>query len=302
MATTTEFTGLGELLQNAAKKQKKRAALYFDGNAISYTEVDEASNKVANGLKSLGIKKGDRVAIMLPNIPEFVYTLFGIQKIGAVAVPFNTLYKGREIIHILNDSGAVAIVALTNFASLLNEVRGDCPGLKYVITTGQRTLVFVEPGTTANVQAVFEKSRFKSSDEVFRTFGEILLAAIKEMGVTGAFYKHRGSIRSGGKKLATIVVQEIENLYVVNGLLFTAPLGTDEFFKVLWVPAEIKDKVVEPSTSLEEELGRSVALEELRDALVRHFGAAMETSVVSGELKRDEIFGYEKNRALATRK
>lgn len=298
----TNFSGLGELLQDAAKKQKKRPALYFDGNAISYAEVDEASSKVANGLKSLGIRKGDRVAIMLPNIPEFVYALFGIQKLGAVAVPFNTLYKGREIIHILNDSGAVAIVALTNFASLLNEVRGDCPNLRHVITTGQRTLVFVEPGSTVNIQAVFEKTRFKDGDAVFRFFGETLLATIEALGVQGAFYKHRGSIRCRGKKLATIVVQEIENLYVVNGLLFSGPLQTDEFFRVLWVPAEIKDKVVEPSTSLQEELGRAVPIDEYRDLVVSTFQEALGTEVVTGELKRDEIFGYEKNRALASRK
>lgn len=299
---STDFFGLGRLLQDAAKKQKKRPALYFDGNAISYNEVDEASNKVANGLKALGVQKGDRVAIMLPNIPEFVYTLFGIQKVGAVAVPFNTLYKGREIIHILNDSGAVAIVALTNFASLLNEVRGDCPNLRHVITTGQRTLVFVEPGSTVNIQAVFEKTRFETADAVFRFFGETLLSTVEALGVQGAFYKHRGSIRCRGKKLATVVVQEIENLSVVNGLLFAGPLEADEFFKVLWVPAEIKDKVVEPSTSLQEELGHPVAMDEFRDILVSTFTEALGTEVVPGELKRDEIFGYEKSRALASRK
>lgn len=299
---SNNFSGLGQLLQDAAKKQKKRTALHFDGSAISYTEVDDAASKVANGLKTLGVQKGDRVAIMLPNIPEFVYTLFGIQKLGAVAVPFNTLYKGREIVHILNDSGAVAIVALTNFSSLLNEVRGDCPTLRHVITTGQRTLVFVEPDSTVNIQAVFDKGRFESADDVFSFFGETLLAAVESLGVEGAFYKHRGSIRCRGKKLATIVVQEIENLYVVNGLLFAAPLHTDEFFKVLWVPAEIKDKVVEPSTSLQEELGRPVPLDEFRALLVSTFGEATGGDVVPGELKRDEIFGYEKNRALAWRK
>ncbi len=298
----TNFVGLGRLLQDAAKKQKKRPALFFDGNPISYAEVEEASNKVANGLKSLGVRKGDRVAIMLPNIPEFVYTLFGIEKLGAVAVPFNTLYKGREITHILNDSGAVAIVALTNFASLLNEVRDDCPDLRHVITTGERTLVFVEPGSTANIQAVFEKTRFESPDAVFRFFGETLLSVIEALGVKGAFYKHRGSIRCRGKKLATIVLQEIENLYVVNGLLFSGPLNTDEFFRVLWVPAEIKDKVVEPSTSLQEELGRPVSMPEFRDLMVSTFQETLGTEVVPGELKRDEIFGYEKNRALASRR
>lgn len=67
-------SSIGRILEERAKKYRKKPALLFEGKQISYAQLNESVNKLANGLKSLGIKKGDRVAIMLPNIPEFVYS------------------------------------------------------------------------------------------------------------------------------------------------------------------------------------------------------------------------------------
>ena len=134
---------IGRTLEEGAKKFRKKVALHFEGKEISYEQLNENVNKLANGLKSLGIEKGDRVAIMLPNIPEFVYSFYAIQKLGAIAVPFNTMYKGREVSHILNDSGAKAIIALTNFAPLINEIKPDIPSLEHIILTGERTLLLL---------------------------------------------------------------------------------------------------------------------------------------------------------------
>ncbi len=294
--------GLGELLQTIAQKFKRKEAILFEGTAISYQELEEQSNKVANALQALGIQRGDRVAIMLPNIPEFVYTFFGAQKIGAIAVPFNTMYKGREILHILNDSGARAIVTLTNFANLINEIRYDAPALEHVILTGQRTLVFCQPGSTAVVQAVFERSRFASADAVFHAVGEVLVQVLKELGVEDAWYKHQGSIRAHGKKIGTILLSTLENLYILNAVLFLDSLNADEFFKVIWVPPEIKDKVLEPMTSIREETGKIVTLEEFKNSFTVLFQEKFQADLTPSELKRDELFAYEKNRALAYRK
>lgn len=296
-----EVRSLGRILEDAARKYKKKEALLFEGAAITYRELEEYANKVANGLKSLGIGRGDRVAIMLPNIPEFVYSFFGIQKLAAVAVPFNTMYKGREITHILNDCGARAIITLTNFANLINEIKSDVPTLEHVILTGQRTLVFAQPGSTAAVQLVVEKRRFASADEAFHTVGTLLVEVLHRLGVTDAWYKHQGSIRAHGKKIATILISEIENLYIVNAVVFFDTLDTDEFFKVVWVPPEVKDKVVEPMTSIREEAGREVTLLELRQVLTDCLQERMGVGLTEGTFKRDELFGYEKNRALAYR-
>ena len=289
---------LGKMLEEVAKKQKKKQAILFENREVSYRELDENANKIANGLKSLGINKGDRVALMMPNIPDFIYAFFGIQKLGAVAVPFNTMYKGREIIHILNDCGARAIITMTNFANLINEVREDVPTLEHVILTGQRTMVFVTPDNTVNVQMVVAKKTFESGDAAFRVVGELLIDTFKQFGVE-AWYKHRGGVRVGGKKLATILVSEVENLVVINVVAFLGPLHTDDFFRVIWVSPEVKDKVMEPMTSVEEETGTLPSIDEFKtkllDSLRKHLGVDAE----EGQLKRDELFGYEKTLALA---
>ena len=296
-----ETRSLGQLLEDAARRHKKKEALIFEGHAISYRELDEQAGKVANGLASLGLGRGERVAIMLPNTPEFVYSFFGIQKLGAVAVPFNTMYKGREITHILSDCGARAIITLTNFAPLINEIRADVPTLEHVIVTGQRTLVFAQPGSTAAVQMVVEKRRFASADEAFHAVGGLLVEVLQRLGASDAWYRHQGSIRAHGKKIATILISEIENLFVVNAVVFLDALKTDEFFKVVWVPPEIKDKALEPMTSLREESGREVTLEELRQVLAECLRERLGVELAEGALKRDELFGYQKNRALAYR-
>lgn len=293
--------GLGAMIEEISRKYKRREAIIFEGRKITYSELNESVNRVAGGLESLGIQQGDRVAMMLPNIPEFAYAFFGIQKLGAVAVPFNTMYKGREISFILRDSGAKAIVCLSNFANLINEIKDECPDLKHVITTGQRTLVFIDPDATVNVQLVVEQTHFESAESVFHLVGEIMVNAFKSAGVEDAWYKHQGAIRAHGKKLATILVSEIENLYVINVVAFLKDMDTDPLFKVLWVPPEIKDKAVEPTTSVEGESGTAITVEAFRDLVTAEFTRVLGVTFENGDLTRDEQMAYEKNRALAGR-
>lgn len=294
--------GLGEMIEEITKRYKRRDALVFENQTFTYQELEENANRVAGGLEALGITQGDRVALMLPNIPEFAFSFFGIQKLGGVAVPFNTMYKGREISFILKDSGARAIICLSNFANLINEIKDECPELEHVIVTGQRTLVFVDPDATVNVQLVVEQSRFSDAEQVFKSVGEILVNTFRAAGVKDAWYKHQGAVRAAsGKKLATILVSEIENLYVVNVVGFLKDMDTEPLFKVLWVPPEIKDKAVEPSTSVESESGKPITLEQFRDLLIAEFTKTLGVTFESGELTRDEEMAYEKNRAMAGR-
>jgi long-chain acyl-CoA synthetase len=295
----SEYKCLGHILEERAKKLKKKTAIFFEGKEISYDQLNENVNKLANGLKSLGITKGERVAIMLPNIPEFVYSFLAIQKMGAVAVPFNTMYKGREVTHILNDSGAKAIIALTNFGGLLNEIKPDVPSLEHIILTGERTLLFVQPESTVAVQMVFERSFFENVDDAYKRIGDILVEVIKKFGVSEAWYKHRGSVRVKGRKIGNFTISGMENLLIVNAVCFMSKLSTEEFFKVVWVPPEIKDKVIEPMTSIEEITGQRPGNEEFKNTVTALFEEMLGIEIEEGQLKRDEIFGYEKQRALA---
>ena len=294
----SEINTLSRMLDEVSKKYKKKEALLYEGKVITYRELDENANKAANALAGLGIGKGDRVAIMLPNIPEFVYSFFGIQKLGAVAVPFNTMYKGREITYILNHSKSRAIIALSNFANLINEIRDDVPSLEHVVVTGQRTIVLVTPESTVNVQLVVEKSNFNTPEDAFREVGGIIVDTLKKYGVD-AWYKHWGGVRVGGKKIATVLVSEVENLLVINSIIFLGPFAAEDLFRVLWVSPEIKDKVIEPSTSVEQETGKRPGIDEFTSEILEVFREKLGVETVPGQLKRDELFGYEKAVSLA---
>ena len=294
----SDFASISVMLDAVVKKYKRKEALIFEGKTISYSELDEHACKAANALTSLGVRRGDRVALMLPNTPEFVYSFLGIQKIGAVAVPFNTMYKGREIIHILNDCGAKVIICLASFANLINEIREDVPGLEHVILTGQRTLVLVTPDSTVNVQLVADNDQFDSPEAAFRDIGELLVDTLRSFGVD-AWYKHRGGVRVGGRKIATVLVSELENLIIVNALIFIGPMAVNDLFKVVWVTPEVKDKLVEPSTSILEETGQTVDPQMFADAFLKVLHDKAQISTVPGQFKRDELFGYEKTISLS---
>jgi long-chain acyl-CoA synthetase len=119
--------------------------------------------------------------------------------------------------------------------------------------------------------------------------------------VGDAWYSHQGAIRSSGKKLATILLSEIENLYVCNIMTWLQQMDTAPLFKVLYVPPEIKERALEPMTSIKAETGKDVSLNSFKDVLVKCLGAALDIEFEAGKLTRDEVIAYEKNRALSAR-
>jgi long-chain acyl-CoA synthetase len=108
-----------------------KIALIFDNKSFSYQQLDELANRVANGLRGLGIKKGDRVALFLPNIPEFVISYLGILKIGAVVVSVNVMLKSAEVSFILNDCAAKVVI--TTQAQSEQVQQADLPELQHIL-------------------------------------------------------------------------------------------------------------------------------------------------------------------------
>ncbi|HYC12595.1 MAG TPA: AMP-binding protein, partial [Nitrososphaerales archaeon] len=102
---------LYSLLTDTAAAHEGSIAMHYLGRDFTYSMTDHTSSRFATALASLGVKRGDRVAIFLPNIPQFVFAFFGILKAGGIVVNNNPLYKERELAHQLNDSGAEVIVA-----------------------------------------------------------------------------------------------------------------------------------------------------------------------------------------------
>jgi long-chain acyl-CoA synthetase len=104
------------------------------GSRMNYTEVKEATDRFANALHKLGVRQGDRVALMMPNTPQQILAFFGVLKAGAVIVNINPTYTPREILHLLKDSGAQTIVTLSGLHGRIEEIRGQTD-LKHVILT-----------------------------------------------------------------------------------------------------------------------------------------------------------------------
>ena len=120
------------------------------GTTISYGELDQLSQKFACYLQSeLGLTRGERVAIMLPNILQYPVALAGIFRAGLVAVNVNPLYTARELEYQLKDSGARAIIILENFAHILEEVRDETP-IEFIVTTGVGDLLSKPKGWLVN--------------------------------------------------------------------------------------------------------------------------------------------------------
>jgi long-chain acyl-CoA synthetase len=293
---------LGRLLEEKTKEHPKRAALIHGDKSITFDELNKNVNRLANGLQGLGIERGGRVAIMLPNTPEFVYSFLACQKLGAVAVPFNTMYKGGEILYILKDCGAKAIITLNSTVPLINEIKTELPQLQHIITTGERTLTFADPESTFFLQGVLSKDVFKDLDEAYQRIGDALVQGFHTMGLEEVWYKHRGSLRVGGRKLAGFYFSEIETLYILNMICFLTPFDPSDFFHVIWVPPEVKDKVIEPLTSIQEELGKRPTDEQIQETIVGTLEEGLGVTLQKGSLARDEIFGYEKYKATAKKK
>jgi long-chain acyl-CoA synthetase len=104
-----------DVLADTVKQRPNHPSMYFKGNILSYGDLDQLSNDLAAALMEMGVKKGDRVALILPNSPQAVIGQFGIWKAGAINVPMNPTYADSELEHALNECGAEIAVVLTLF-------------------------------------------------------------------------------------------------------------------------------------------------------------------------------------------
>ena len=129
---TSQYTSLVALMDEAFKKYADRVAYSFMGKEVTYGQTDSLSSAFAAYLQGLGLVKGDRVAIMMPNVPQYPVTVAAILRAGFVVVNVNPLYTPRELEHQLKDSGAKAIVIIENFAATLQSCIANTP-VKHVV-------------------------------------------------------------------------------------------------------------------------------------------------------------------------
>ena len=132
------YGSLLDLLEESFTRYSNRPAYWCMGKHFSYRDIDLASKKLAIYLQSLGLEKGARIAIMLPNIPQYPIALYGVLRAGYIVVSINPLYTPRELSAQLSDCGAEAIVLLEHFGKTLEDafaIEGQSIALKHVAIT-----------------------------------------------------------------------------------------------------------------------------------------------------------------------
>ncbi|WP_136420243.1 long-chain fatty acid--CoA ligase [Herbaspirillum sp. ST 5-3] len=146
---TNRYASLTHLLEEAFDKYAQRNAYACMGKVMTYAEVDRLSRQIGAWLQGKGLKKGDRVALMMPNVLQYPIAIAAVLRAGFTVVNVNPLYTPRELEHQLNDSGAKAIIILENFATTLEQVLAKTR-LQHVIVASMGDLLGGFKGALVN--------------------------------------------------------------------------------------------------------------------------------------------------------
>ena len=154
-------TTIGQLLQDKAEKHPEKEAVIFKDRRITYEELNEKAERLANFLMKRGIGRDDKVAIYLPNVPEWIVAWFAMPKIGAVVVPTDPWYKGGEIEYMFNDSDTKAVITTDeygkyNFLEVLEDKKPELDKLE--------TLVLIEGESEEFESFTFEEAYERGKD------------------------------------------------------------------------------------------------------------------------------------------
>ncbi len=216
---------LGETLDRAAIAfPNKEVICYFkkDEERITYAELNDRVNRLAGGLVKLGIKAGDKVAVWMPNRPEWIVTLFAVARIGAILVPMDIWYKAPEAEYILNHSDSVAVITLkdfgkSNFITMLNEVKSNLQKLKYIIAIDEAK------GSIISYQSVLEmgddwRENQEYTDRRFQNDLDNIVIIVYTSGTTGkpkgAMLSHM-NIVANAKDAASIMLVNHKDRFLV---------------------------------------------------------------------------------------
>jgi len=172
-----EFSSILEIFERSCRLYAQRTAFSNFKTTLSYAELDHLSRNFAAWLQQQGLKKGDRIALMMPNILQYPVALFGALRAGLVVVNTNPLYTPRELKHQLQDSGARAIVVLENFAHVLQEIRSEVK-LDCVITTRLGDMLKFPKGILVN----FVLKYIRKAVPAWSLPGSVNFSACLEMG------------------------------------------------------------------------------------------------------------------------
>ena len=151
-----EYSSILDIFDQSISRFGKQAAYINFEKELTYGELDRLTRNFAAWLQSKGLEKGDRIALMMPNILQYPVALFGAMRAGLVIVNTNPMYTPRELKHQLNDSGAKAIVVVENFANVLQKISAET-GLEQIITTQIGDLLGFPKGFLVNFTLKYVK-------------------------------------------------------------------------------------------------------------------------------------------------
>src|SRR5437868_8754601 len=146
---SSRYPSLVALMEESFQKHSERIAYSFMGKDISFGQTDSLSLAFGAYLQGLGLAKGDRVAIMMPNVPQYPVVVAAILRAGFVVVNVNPLYTPRELEHQLKDSGSKVIVIIENFANTLEQCIAATP-VKHVVLAAMGDMLGALKGTLVN--------------------------------------------------------------------------------------------------------------------------------------------------------
>ncbi|PKO90848.1 MAG: long-chain-fatty-acid--CoA ligase [Betaproteobacteria bacterium HGW-Betaproteobacteria-10] len=182
-------SSLVDLFEESCRKYADKVAYVSMGREMTYRELDQLSRDFAGWLQAKGLKKGDRVALMMPNLLQYPVALFGTLRAGCVVVNCNPLYTPRELEHQLKDSGATAIVIVENFAHVLQEVIKQT-AIKQVIVTPMGEMLGGLKGMLVNLVVRHVKKLVPAWSLPASINFTSALAVGRRQGMTGVVLSH----------------------------------------------------------------------------------------------------------------
>lgn len=154
----TDQRNIGHVLADKAATIGDRPFLQYQGRVITYAQLDEMTSRYAQGFASMGVGKGDHVAMMMPNCPEFLYALWGLGKLGAVAVPLNVAAKGELLSYFLDQSDSTALCVAESLLERAGPALAAVPAIRQVLVHAKQAADWsgaMPSGCTASDLAAF---------------------------------------------------------------------------------------------------------------------------------------------------